>query len=885
MPDKCPSPPDVKYRVSEALKACERGWPLLQLVGKTPLHKAWPRAATPNPDKVCGWAETGSLGMRTGVASGVIVIDDDTPDQSAARILGLPTTVTVITGSGKRHYYFKAPGAQITNKRGSLPDGVDVRGNGGQVVFPGSIHPDTGKPYKWAPGLSPEEIEMVELPQNVIDQIRTPKGKNKKGKAKTKKRQPVAVDEGARQALANSVSAVAAASEGERNNTLNTEAFRMGRWVNANLITRTEVETALSDTARSAGLEESEVENTVRSGLEAGCTSPFRQHGGRPHLKEKPAIMLEGGKLPEIVVEAEQALLSSGVQFYQRGDLIIRVLRALTITMRAIYRRAEGVLMLCTVDATYLVEQLTRCANWYRMVKGDLVLVDCPERVARTYLARSGHWKFPRLLGVVETPTLRPDGSILDSPGYDAATCLLYQPGSTKFPVVPENPTREAAINALDRLLVVVKDFPFLEESDRSVAIAAILTALIRQSVRTAPLFAFRAPKMASGKSLLSDVVALISTGRTASVMSQGRDEDEDKKRMLAILMEGINVATIDNIEREFGGAALCSILTQESWRERVLGRTGTATVPTAVTWMATGNNIRFVGDIVTRVIPCDLDPRIEHPEERKFDVDLHEYIPEHRPELVVAGLTILRAYVVAGKPSQGLSVFGRFEEWSGWVRSALVWLGQADPCAGRARLVQHDPVSNRLRALLSSWHAEFGDKCRTVAEAIALSIAVGPLSDAILAVAEKGGKPDGRRLGKYLDKYERRTEAGLRIERAGDRQNVVLWRVVEISPPPSNGSKTGASVGLVGFVGSSHQVAEELGKTPSDNNSQGELGFAVVTEKKDATLRRPSGTNPPNPPNPPILESTPPEYPVAGGGALHGDDDCIANESEWGAP
>jgi hypothetical protein len=182
---------------------------------------------------------------------------------------------------------------------------------------------------------------------------------------------------------------------------------------------------------------------------------------------------------------------------------------------------------------------------------------------------------------------------------------------------------------------------------------AAILTALIRPSLRTSPMFAFRAAKMGSGKSLLADIVSLIAAGRQAAVMSQGADENEDKKRMLPILAEGDPVAVIDNIERPFGSAALCSILTQTTWRDRVLGKSQTLSLPTAnTTWIATGNNIVFEGDITTRTLVCDLDPRCERPEERKFEVNLHRYIPEHRLDLVVAGLTVLRAYH-CGRPAR----------------------------------------------------------------------------------------------------------------------------------------------------------------------------------------------------------------------------------------
>ena len=292
---------------------------------------------------------------------------------------------------------------------------------------------------------------------------------------------------------------------------------------------------------------------------------------------------------------------------------------------------------------------------------------------------------------------------------------------------------------------------------------------------------AFRAAKMGSGKSLLADVVALIATGRPAAVMSQGADENEDKKRMLPILAEGDPVAVIDNIERPFGSAALCSILTQSMWRDRILGKSQTMSLPTAnTTWLVTGNNIQFVGDITTRILVCDLDPRCERPEERRFDVNLHKFIPEHRGQLVVAGLTVLRAFHVAGRPDMKLPVFGRFEEWADWIRSALVWLGLPDPCETRRRLEDSDPVRQELRFLLEALRERFGTKRFSVADVLAdaeptLRAAVGSVQNAA------GSKRSAAQIGMFFHRIQRRMEGGLRLVRRGSRGGSAVWGVEHV--------------------------------------------------------------------------------------------------------
>jgi hypothetical protein len=284
-------------------------------------------------------------------------------------------------------------------------------------------------------------------------------------------------------------------------------------------------------------------------------------------------------------------------------------------------------------------------------------------------------WQLPPLLAVVEASTLGPDGTILAAPGYDAATGLYLDFGATTFPEIPTKPTRDDALLALEQLQDVISEFPFVDKAANAVALAAMLTVLVRRSLRTAPLFLFDAPIMASGKTLLAEVNGILATGRTLPAMSYTADETEERKRITAALASGDSVLLIDNIRQALKGDALCAILTQELWKDRVLGVSQTITLPTCTTWFASGNNVSVAGDLATRVLICRIDPKCERPEEREFErQNLRAHVLENRGQLVRAALTVLRAYVVAGWPPQEVKPFGRFEEWSDLIRSALVW-------------------------------------------------------------------------------------------------------------------------------------------------------------------------------------------------------------------
>lgn len=792
------------YRIEEAKSACSRGWRLIRMEGKKPRDAGWPDATDTSSEEIQRYAEQGNVGIITGAASGIIVIDDDTEDQNVAEVLGLPPTWTVITGSGKKHYYFAAPGCPIKNSNGALLPKVDVKGDRGAVVAVGSRHPDTGQYYRWQEGAAPWDIPLADLDPSLLDRLAekarptsNDPGVSRRGEP-TERRKRYALG-----ALTKASDRVARAPQGTRNESLNKEAFKMGTYAGAGLLDEQLVMEELVGAAELAGLASGEAHKTVVSGLRAGKANPDylerlddtveadqtvvadrRDSAQEDHL---PLITIQPGHLTQIINDAESALRQRyRGEIYVRANSLVRLTRERRTEIEDNDGAPQGPMRPIELDRYSLNERFNHAARWQRICEqgGGYRDCDCPVRIALYYLARQGSWEFPPLLGIVEAPTLRPDGSVLDQTGYDARTGLYFDARGRKFPAIASEPSQEDAMRALDQLSKLIEGFPFVEECDRSAALAAILTGLVRRSLRTAPLFAFRAPKMGSGKTLLADTTAMVVTGRPVVVMPHGKDEEEEKKRLLSILMEGHAVACIDNIERPFGSAAMCAVLTAPTYRDRVLGKSGTVTVPTTATWIATGNNLQLVGDMTTRAVVCRLDANAEHPEDREFDINLHEYVPEHRAELVVAGLTVLRAYIVAGSPRQAISAWGRFEEWSDLIRSALIWLDQADPCAGRQQIESHDPVRERLRGILEAWYRVFGDgevSAREVLDKIAdLGGGVAQdLAEQVLEVAGVGGKPSGQKLGMWLGKHERRPEGGLRIERMPLRRGIATWRVV----------------------------------------------------------------------------------------------------------
>lgn len=500
---------------------------------------------------------------------------------------------------------------------------------------------------------------------------------------------------------------------------------------------------------------------------------------------KRRTIQITPGELPAAVDQAEAALFEQCPDIFQRAGAIVRPVRSLVEVADG--EQAEG-WRLSLVNKHHLAERLTAAANWEKFDKraGDFVPIDCPPVIAETYLARDGSWRLRRLAAIIDAPTLRPDGSILAGEGYDVATGLLVVGDQSKFPAIPVEPSKDEALAALERLNVLVGGFPFVGDADRSVALSAILTACIRRSLPTAPMHCFSAPTAGSGKSTLVDVASIIATGRRAPVMSQGRDEAEQEKRLGAALLAGDAVISIDNATQPIDGDLLCQTMTQPAVRLRVLGASELRTMPTSAFFCATGNALLIQGDMTRRALLCSLDPQCERPELRTFDSNPLQLATERRPQYLRDALIVLRAFHVAGRPApEGVNLLGSFEAWSGWVRNALIWLGEADPVSTMEEARKGDPKLEAITSLMAQWDAVIGDRSVTVREIISIATEQDAayshartaflhedLREALLTVAGQGGVINSRSLGKWIAAHKERI-VSLPGEGAGARRFV----------------------------------------------------------------------------------------------------------------
>jgi putative DNA primase/helicase len=297
----------------------------------------------------------------------------------------------------------------------------------------------------------------------------------------------------------------------------------------------------------------------------------------------------------------------------------------------------------------------------------------------------------------------------------------------------------------------------------------------------TAPLFAYNSPVAGTGKSKLVDLCSILTTGQLMSVISQGYSEEEFVKCLSAALLAGDSGISIDNCERELKSDFLCQVLTQPKMDIRVLGLSTNIETPMNAMLFATGNNMTFSGDIIRRTLMCSMDAGVERPELRDFKTDVVEEAQDRRGELVVAALTVLRAWHVADE-RLNLPAFGGFEDWSYRIREALIWLGRTDPCETVAKVRDSDPHRTELIAVTEQWKGCLAlDQGYTVQQIISRALTDSSFHNALMAVAEthSGSVVNNMRLGRWLRRVKGKVVNDLKLIQVGIIHGYQTWALV----------------------------------------------------------------------------------------------------------
>lgn len=425
------------------------------------------------------------------------------------------------------------------------------------------------------------------------------------------------------------------------------------------------------------------------------------------------------------------------------------------------------------------------------------------------------------LVGVVKVPTVRADGSVLDQPGYDPGSRLLYLPDAgLNVPTVSADPSPAEREAARDLLLEMLEGFAFQTEHDQANTLGFLLTPLLRLIAPPAyKLFAIGAPSPGSGKTLLAHLGRILHGGVFRSEMPH---DDAELEKVLGSILTCTSepVVQFDNVTGTLKSSRLAGLLTSLEYSGRVLGSTNNVDMLNDRVWCVTGNNLSLGGDLVRRTIQITIDPGVPNPENRTGfrHPDLPKWVAEHRGELVAALLTLVRAWVAAGRPARREVGTDSYASWTRVVDGILghagikgtfdhidsrrVTVGEDDQewadflDAVRARFGTESWTAKTMLAAVQM-PADGGDefalrRADVDAEAgrtIPLDALPGNLAERVMR-----GRAGAGVVAKSLGMWLRNREGRFAVERitvrtAGkDRNKVQLWRIESLEAPQAPG-------------------------------------------------------------------------------------------------
>jgi hypothetical protein len=480
---------------------------------------------------------------------------------------------------------------------------------------------------------------------------------------------------------------------------------------------------------------------------------------------------------------------------YQKSNMLVEVFRDDSTRKIRWMNVPPGTPMVVPVTRARLSDLLSGLVVFKRKTAKHkrLEIVDIPDWCAPSILDRHNWDSVRPLVGITEFPVIRPDGSIVENPGYDMDTGMLWMGGDRCD--VPEFPTRQDAREAADKILEVVGEFEFEDDVSKMAWLACLLTIIGRHLINgTVPLFFFEASTAGAGKSLLCDVIGCIASGREMTRTNYYHDPIEMDKRLLATVLSGIRISMLDNIEGDFGNSSIDSILTGRYISGRILGLSKMSPPLLVDTvFLATANNANLCGDIYRRIVKSRLVSSCERPDQERTDFkikDLISYVILNRSNYIGYSLTILRAYIQAGSPCDlPVNVYG---EWTRLIRGCVVWAKGIDPWENRGDIMQADARRSSNAMLVEGFFTVLrmlGLVDMTAGEILrelqSREASPPPNNYPVLreALGEIWGNrmPSSKKLGQRMHSIKDTIIDNLRLTVIGERNHSTCWSVKQL--------------------------------------------------------------------------------------------------------
>lgn len=492
--------------------------------------------------------------------------------------------------------------------------------------------------------------------------------------------------------------------------------------------------------------------------------------------KHKPHIRVVMGELNQIVNTAEKELAKSG-RHYQSGGLIVNIATD----------PETGDPSLVPINSQALTKELSLLVDWAKYnAKLDAYLpCDPPARHIGILNDSQTYAHLPHLNGVTRQPYFREtDGQLVKEAGYDKVSKRFGVFDARKFATPEINmATAHVALHLIDGL---VAEFGFVEPHDKSAAISAMFTAVTRPSYPYAPAFHAKGVTIGSGKSYLCELISAFAKPGETKKVSYPATSEEATKAILSLLLTSPAVVEFDDMTHDWVPHGVINrMLTAESITDRILGVSKTATVGTRTLFLASGNNVGPVRDLLRRVVTININHRSDTSATKKYQGSPLEVVRKDRGRYVAAVLTIILAWKAVGSPRadvENIVTYGG--AWADYCRHPLIWLGLADPATALLEQVKHDPDAEMLLSLMKSWYATFGSTPTTVRKVLSIAHEFGAdeaLRDAICEFpVEERGSINASKFGWILKKNVNRVVGGFSFAQ-GKADGRIAWSVIKM--------------------------------------------------------------------------------------------------------
>lgn len=370
------------------------------------------------------------------------------------------------------------------------------------------------------------------------------------------------------------------------------------------------------------------------------------------------------------------------------------------LTDPVVYRNEMGeVCSITTVDEKVYIRKLDAISLGeltlkyipYKTVNVQTGLVSdvVPDKTLVGMMASSTDTPFPILSSISTTPIFGPDGTLQTDKGFAPSMNTYLSVKRDDWRPVSEEVSVDELREAWETILEALRDFPFSDAFDggemlpiklvntngeyeldndgfplpnldrgassRMNAVAMILQRFARFLIPgPCPAYFIDKAEAGTGAGYLTNIVGVTLTGETAMGTVMADNDDEFRKNITSVIVEGAPYVFVDNIDRKMTSSAFAILLTSGRWKDRLLGQNVRTDIEVDNTWVLTGNNAAFTYELSRRFIPIRLDADTPDPALDRNEKDFKHYnfsawLKENRRELVWACHTIIRAWVNGG--------------------------------------------------------------------------------------------------------------------------------------------------------------------------------------------------------------------------------------------